>query len=49
MGEKALGGNTYEDYLVIEAESEVKYEFHDGHIIAMADIYHLVEGMEGEV
>lgn len=36
MGEKALGNSTYEDYLVIEAESEVKYEFHDGHIMAMA-------------
>ncbi len=36
MAEKALGNNTYEDYLALEAESDVKYEFHDGFILAMA-------------
>ena len=36
MAEKALGNNTYEDYLALEAESDVKYEFHDGFIVAMA-------------
>ena len=36
MPEKTLGNNTYEDYLALEAESDVKYEFHDGFITAMA-------------
>ncbi len=36
MAEKALGNSTYEDYLALEAESDVKYEYHDGFIVAMA-------------
>ena len=36
MGEKALSTATYETYLQIEAESDVKHEFHDGLIVAMA-------------
>lgn len=36
MGETALSNQTYEAYLALEAESEVKYEFHDGFISAMA-------------
>ncbi len=36
MAEKALSNHTYEDYLALEAESDIKYEFHDGFIVAMA-------------
>lgn len=36
MGEKAVSTYTYEAYLAVEAESELKYEFHDGMITAMA-------------
>ncbi|MEM6801710.1 MAG: Uma2 family endonuclease [Bacteroidota bacterium] len=36
MGEKAISIYTYEAYLAVEAESELKYEFHDGMITAMA-------------
>lgn len=36
MAEKALSGYTYEAYLALEAESETKYEFHDGFIVAFA-------------
>ena len=36
MGAKALGNQTYEEYLKLESSSEVKYEFHDGFITAMA-------------
>lgn len=36
MGEQALSTYTYEAYLALEAESEIKYEFHDGYITAMA-------------
>jgi len=36
MGEKAVSTYTYEAYLAVEAESELKYEFHNGMITAMA-------------
>jgi len=36
MAEKAISTYTYEAYLALEAESEIKYEFHDGMITAMA-------------
>lgn len=36
MGEPAISRYTYEAYLALEAESEMKYEYHDGFIIAMA-------------
>lgn len=36
MAEKALPAYSYADYLVLEQNPEVKYEFHDGLIIAMA-------------
>lgn len=36
MGQKALSGYTYEDYLALEKQSDGKYEFHDGFIVAMA-------------
>ncbi len=36
MGEKALSHTTYDTYLTLEAESEVKYEYHDGFVVAMA-------------
>jgi len=36
MGEKALSTYTYEAYLAIEASAELKHEFHDGYITAMA-------------
>lgn len=36
MGEIALSNSTYQAYLALEAESDAKYEFHDGMITAMA-------------
>ncbi len=36
MGEKALSTYTYEEYLAIEASSELKHEYHDGFITFMA-------------
>jgi Uma2 family endonuclease len=36
MGEKALDQQSYETYLALEAESDIKYEYHDGLIVAMA-------------
>ena len=36
MGEQALSTYSYEAYLALEAESEVKHEYHDGFIVAMA-------------
>ena len=36
MGEKALANQPYETYLALEAESDTKYEYHDGFIVAMA-------------
>jgi Uma2 family endonuclease len=36
MGEKAISTYSYDSYLALEAESETKYEFHDGFITAMA-------------
>lgn len=36
MGEKALANQSYETYLALEAESDIKYEYHDGWIVAMA-------------
>ncbi|MCB0855401.1 MAG: Uma2 family endonuclease [Bacteroidetes bacterium] len=36
MGEKALSNYSFDAYLALEAESETKYEFHDGMITAMA-------------
>ncbi len=36
MGEQALANQTYETYLALEAESDTKYEYHDGFIVAMA-------------
>ncbi len=36
MGEQVLSSSTYETYLQIEAESEIKHEYHDGFILAMA-------------
>ena len=36
MGEKALSVYSYEAYLALEAESDTKYEYHDGMITAMA-------------
>ncbi|MEM6800217.1 MAG: Uma2 family endonuclease [Bacteroidota bacterium] len=36
MGEKVLPNYSYEAYLALEVESEVKYEYHDGMIVAMA-------------
>lgn len=36
MGERALDTYTYEAYLALEQEPGVKYEFHDGLILAMA-------------
>lgn len=36
MGEKALANQSYETYLALEAESERKYEYHGGFIVAMA-------------
>jgi Uma2 family endonuclease len=36
MGEKSLANYTYEAYLALEAESKIKYEYHDGYIVAMA-------------
>ena len=36
MAEKAISTYSYEAYLALEAEAEVKYEFHDGFITAMA-------------
>ncbi|MDP5168685.1 MAG: Uma2 family endonuclease [Bacteroidia bacterium] len=36
MAEKALANSSYETYLALEAESDTKYEFHDGFIVAMA-------------
>lgn len=36
MGEKAVSTYTYEAYLAVEEESDVKYEYHDGFIVAMA-------------
>lgn len=36
MGEKKISSHSYDAYLTLEAESGVKYEFHDGFIVAMA-------------
>ena len=36
MGEKALDTHTLETYLQLESESDTKYEFYDGFIVAMA-------------
>lgn len=36
MAEKSLSEVTYETYLSLEAESDSKYEYHDGFIVAMA-------------
>ncbi|MEO0584142.1 MAG: Uma2 family endonuclease [Bacteroidota bacterium] len=36
MAEKSLSPSTYEAYLVLEAESNTKYEYHNGFIVAMA-------------
>lgn len=36
MGEKALSVLTIEEYLRFETESEIRHEFHDGEIFAMA-------------
>ncbi len=36
MAEKSLSGYSYADYLALEQNPEVKYEFHDGLITAMA-------------
>lgn len=36
MGQKALRNSTLETYLEIEAGSKEKYEYYDGHILAMA-------------
>lgn len=36
MAEKASSNHTYKDYLALEAESDIKYEYHDGFIVAMA-------------
>lgn len=38
MGEKSLSKSisTYEAYLALEAESIIKYEYHDGFIVAIA-------------
>ena len=36
MREEAVSTYTYEAYLSLEQESEIKYEFHDGFIVAMA-------------
>lgn len=36
MAEKGSSNHTYKDYLALEAESDVKYEYHDGFIVAMA-------------
>ncbi|MEM6632779.1 MAG: Uma2 family endonuclease [Bacteroidota bacterium] len=36
MGEKALATYSYKEYLVLEASSEQKYEYHGGLIAAMA-------------
>lgn len=36
MGVKAIARYSYADYLALEAESEVKHEFHDGYLVAMA-------------
>lgn len=36
MGEIALSGYSYEEYLALEASSDTKYEYHDGFIVAMA-------------
>ncbi|MEL6628825.1 MAG: Uma2 family endonuclease [Bacteroidota bacterium] len=36
MAEKSLSQSTYEAYLVLEAESNTKYEYHNGFIVAMA-------------
>ena len=36
MAEKAISTYSYDAYLALEAEPEVKYEYHDGFIVAMA-------------
>ncbi len=36
MAEKALSNASYETYLALEAESDTKYEYHNGFIVAMA-------------
>ena len=36
MGEQASSTHSYEAYLALEAESEIKHEYHDGFIVAMA-------------
>ncbi len=36
MGQKALSYASYETYLALEAESDIKYEYHNGFIVAMA-------------
>jgi len=36
MGEQALSTYSYEAYLALEAESEIKHEYHDGLIVDMA-------------
>ena len=36
MAEKALSTYTYEDYLELENGADIKYEYHDGFITAMA-------------
>ncbi|MEO0468976.1 MAG: Uma2 family endonuclease [Bacteroidota bacterium] len=36
MAEKAVSSYSYEAYLALEKESDVKHEYHDGFIVAMA-------------
>lgn len=36
MRKKALSSYSYEDYLDLEKDPEIRYEFHDGFIVAMA-------------
>lgn len=36
MGEKALNNHTIETYITLEKESEIRYEYYDGFIVAMA-------------
>lgn len=36
MGQKALSSYSYQDYLDLEKDPEIRYEYHDGFIVAMA-------------